>query len=1015
MESTPGGGAASQYSGHLDAFFEHSPVGLLVARAGRIVRINQHACLLLGTERERLLGSTVEGVFAPGDPGAARIAESLASGRDADASCTLLSAAGEQIRVAVLVHLVGDEAGYILRDLDAQARAEAALREREANLQLLLEHAPAGIAMFDRQMRYLAVSRRWRTDYGLGDADVTGRCHYDVLPEIPERWRQIHQRCMEGASASSEEDALPRADGHTEWLRWAIHPWRKADGSVGGIIIFSEIITAQKQAQEALGRSEASLRAATAAAGLGVWAWDTRARSAWVSANWRAMFGFAPDAVVSIEDCRALVHPDDREAVQEEARAALRDHRSFSREYRSVRLDGSVLWVSTEANGTYDELGQYTGMAGVSQDISKRRDTESQLRASEARYRAIAENSGDVVWTLDLASDRFTYVSPSILRLTGHSPEELMAAPAGDAFTPESARRLHDSLPARLAAFDPVHPASNAVLSELEQPCKDGGTVHTEVVTTLIANDDGQPSQLVGVSRNITERRQSEQALRESEGRYRSLFERISEGFVLYDVLPGEPPSFRIAEINPAFEHLVKTPRSSMLGELVGAVPRYRATPILEALCRVARTGEHVRFEVHLADQKLWLDALAFPAADGRCAALFTDATTRRHTEERLRQTQKLEGLGVLAGGIAHDFNNLLTGILGHASLIQSDVPDLCKPAVAAIIQSAERAAHLTRQLLAYSGRGRFFVRDQDLARVAADIAGLVRISIPANVTIETSLAADLPPVQADPAQLQQVVTNLLLNAGEAFTEGATGRIHVSVQLARFEEPFVDAAGVDVQAGPYVCLEVTDNGVGMDPAALSHLFEPFFSTKFTGRGLGLAAVSGIMRSHRGAITVDTVPGRGTTFRVYFPPAPSKVADAQQTPGLRHERILVVDDEPSVRDFLVTALSRAGYQVQAAASAEAALEILVQREVYFDALVLDLVLPGMTGGELLPLIRARQPGVKILLTSGYSESAARSLVQSEPGAVFLQKPFSLQQVREVLADLLRPAPQANVLD
>ncbi len=282
----------------------------------------------------------------------------------------------------------------------------------------------------------------------------------------------------------------------------------------------------------------------------------------------------------------------------------------------------------------------------------------------------------------------------------------------------------------------------------------------------------------------------------------------------------------------------------------------------------VSRSGTETPVEVNAA-----------PIRDPRgailgCVLVFRDVTERRRNEERLRDAAKLESLGVLAGGIADDFNNLLVGIIGNASLLEEILPQdrLAREMLDGIQRAGERAAVLTRQMLAYSGRGQFLVEPLDLSAEVEQIAALLRASVPRDVQLRFSLAAALPRIQGDSSQLQQLILNLVLNAAEAADPEGHGWVEVATSAETLDEnngvPLV--LSEDLPPGEYVVLRVADNGVGMDEVTRARIFEPFFTTKFTGRGLGLAAVLGIVRGHCGGVTVDSAPGRGTTFRVYLP-------------------------------------------------------------------------------------------------------------------------------------------------
>ena len=358
----------------------------------------------------------------------------------------------------------------------------------------------------------------------------------------------------------------------------------------------------------------------------------------------------------------------------------------------------------------------------------------------------------------------------------------------------------------------------------------------------------------------------------------------------------------------------------------------------------------------------------------------------------------------MLAGGVAHDFNNLLTGILGNASLAEEVLPagHPAHSAIREVIEASERAAHLTRQMLAYAGKGRFVVERLDLSAAVREIANLVRSSIPRNVMLRLELTPELPPIEADAGQIQQLVMNLVINGAEAIGEGSAGTVLVATGVRQ--------AGPGVADGNYVFLEVRDTGCGMDETTRARIFEPFFTTKFTGRGLGLSAVQGIVRGHNGELRVESAPGSGTTFQVFFPATAGQyagIALQNVEDGLRGEGlVLVVDDEDVVRRTARPMLERYGYAVLTAENGRDALELFSRRADEIRLVLLDLTMPEMGGEEAFRALRLIRPGALVLLSSGYNEAEAVRRFTNEAVAGFIQKPYTAarlaEKVRQILA-------------
>jgi two-component system CheB/CheR fusion protein len=391
------------------------------------------------------------------------------------------------------------------------------------------------------------------------------------------------------------------------------------------------------------------------------------------------------------------------------------------------------------------------------------------------------------------------------------------------------------------------------------------------------------------------------------------------------------------------------------------------------------------------------------------------DITDRKRFDQQLQQSAKLESLGLLAGGVAHDFNNLLTGIMGNAALVldatPADSPD--REALRDIVKSSQRAADLTRQMLAYSGRGRFIVRLTDFSELVRDISTLVRSSIPKSVDVELHLAAHLPCIEADATQIQQLVMNLVINGAEAIGEGRRGMVHVTTAEEQLDAETIKQQfpGADISPGRYVSLHVSDSGSGMDAVTQAKIFDPFFTTKFTGRGLGLAAALGIVKGHHGAIRVYSALGRGTTFKVVFPVSASE-EKAAAPPPVSHEDlhgsglVLVVDDEEMVRSLAAAALQRYGYQVLTAPNGEAALELVRERGANLALVILDLMMPLKGGEEALISIKEIRPDLPVILSSGYDEMHVAKQIDPSSLAGFVQKPYVIKSLLEAVKAAIR---------
>jgi PAS domain S-box-containing protein len=513
----------------------------------------------------------------------------------------------------------------------------------------------------------------------------------------------------------------------------------------------------------------------------------------------------------------------------------------------------------------------------------------------------------------------------------------------------------------------------------------------------------------------IAERRRAESALRDSEARLRALLESAPQGIVAVDA-DGE-----IVLINARTEEMFGYLREELVGQKIecllperlaeghlqhrrnfNANPRTRIMGAGSELAARRKDGREFPVEV----------SLSFIEEGGLTLASITDLTARKQFEDTLLQTQKLESLGVLAGGVAHDFNNLLTGILGNVSLAIGYLPDTSPivPMLRQAVDASEKAAELTRQMLAYAGKGAFVIEDVNLSALVTETTRLIRTSIPKSVDLMFHLSTTPPNFRADKSQMRQIIMNLIINAAEALGEHP-GLVTVSTGTRLVDNKFIAKMKLPVGTphGKFACLEVQDNGCGMDETTKSRMFDPFFTTKFTGRGLGLAAVQGIVRAHRGLLVVKSDVGRGTSFEVLFPAGtdpllPQKISTSANDGNAASKKaiILVVDDEESVRRIAKLVLEERGYAVRLAGNGRDALEHVFQDESEEITLVLlDLIMPVMGGEEALSHIKRVRPDVPIIISSGYN--AEESIRKFPEGSVagFLQKPYTADALATVI--------------
>jgi two-component system CheB/CheR fusion protein len=481
-------------------------------------------------------------------------------------------------------------------------------------------------------------------------------------------------------------------------------------------------------------------------------------------------------------------------------------------------------------------------------------------------------------------------------------------------------------------------------------------------------------------------------------------------------------PDLRVLTANQSFYRTFRLSAAEVerrfiyeLGDGLSSIPKIQS--LLQDILPANRMLED--FEVGNQDPSaggriLLLNARRFEGEE-RILLAIEDVTERRRVEAESRQSQKMEAIGYLAAGVAHDFNNLLTGVIGNASLLLEALPEN-DPGVSIlrnVISGGERAADLTRQLLAYAGKGRFYLERVSLSDVVLQTSRLIQPSVPPKVQLRLDLDKDLPLLLADPGQMQQVVMNLIINAVEAIGDsGGNVQVRTGCQTVS-DEPLQNCVlGEKVARGKYILIEVLDNGSGMDEQTIRKIFDPFFTTKFTGRGLGLAAVLGIVRQHKGVVQVHSVPGRGTSFRVLLSAAeeaPAQIAGDAIREDLRGTgTVLVIDDEELIRNFTRSGLEPYGYSVLLARNGQEGARLFQERSGEIELVLLDVAMPGMDGLEALVQIREIRPDVPVLVCSGFGDVDVEARFAGKAIAGFFPKPYTVKQLARKVKECIRHA-------
>jgi PAS domain S-box-containing protein len=500
----------------------------------------------------------------------------------------------------------------------------------------------------------------------------------------------------------------------------------------------------------------------------------------------------------------------------------------------------------------------------------------------------------------------------------------------------------------------------------------------------------------------------------DSEGRFQALFEATSQGITQVD------PEERVLLANPAAERIFGVAPGGLVGRNLSEFLGPDDLLTVERETRRRIRGESGTYIVEIrrpdgAHRSLSVTASPMHDAAGGyrgASAFFLDVTEKQLNENALRQAQKLESMGVLAGGIAHDFNNLLSAIMGNLNLLQLETPTGSRSIqlLSTMEAAVNRAANLTRQMLAYSGRGRFQICDLNLNQTVRELSELFQVGISKGAGLHFDLAADLPLVVADPSQMQQLLMTLVTNASEAL-EGRHGQITVSTRVEVLDAMAANRASLHapIKPGPHVVLQVRDDGVGIAPEVLPHIFDPFFTTKESGRGLGLSAMLGILRGHGAGIEINSRPGQGSTFTLFFPMAARVATEPRPRPAQPSRpftgKVLAVDDEPAVLETVTIMLERLGFQVLVARDGIEALECFRANADGIGLVLLDLTMPRMDGKEAFLAIRRLKANLPMILSSGYDAQQTMNHLRGPGAPTFLQKPYTLKVLRKTIESAL----------
>ncbi|MBI5154672.1 PAS domain S-box protein [Candidatus Poribacteria bacterium] len=893
-------------------------------------------------------------------------------------------------------------------------RRTAELREAKELVESVFDGTPILVAYLDSSLSFLRVNRALADLLGQPAAAFPGTAFSSWAGKlIPEE--QLRAVLREGKALSLASQRLGGGDGREAFFDVSVIPVPDERQAVTGLILTAQDVTERRAHEQELMKREERYRTLFELSPSGIVVEDARGVVQDINPAACEFLGYGREELIGKDIAQVTRCPNE---VIEQHIGEILSGVQLSHEQINVRKDGTERHMAFRETKIPLQDGR-DGILVISNDITEQRAAQDSLKESQRQLLTLMSNLPGMVYRCVNDKDwTMVFVSKGCEPLTGYTDDDFHSRRVlyNDLIVPEDQQPVWDQVQQAL-----VENRSFELTYRIRKRSGDVRWVWER--GRGIGTASNGIMELEGFITDITDRHTAQEGLRESERRYRALFGTARDALFLED------ESECIVDVNEAAVAMFGYSREELLAKRTTDLQ-----PPLERRLDIYQHPEHKPVQpyptlaMHKDGRILSIELTIAPVEMGGRTyflSVVRDVTDRHRAEEerkklesQIQHAQKLESLGVLAGGIAHDFNNLLTGILGNTDLALDDVGmhSPARQSLKAIEAAAKRAADLCRQMLAYSGKGRFVVEPIHINLLIDEIAHLLSVSISKKVVFRSHFASGLPPIQGDATQIRQIVMNLITNASEAIGD-RSGFITLTTGLQHCTREYLEDTLLADQltAGDYVCLEVADTGCGMDKATVARIFEPFFTTKFTGRGLGLAAVLGIVRGHKGAIKVYSEEGRGTTVKVLLPAAENLievrgVSAPEPPPPSAAGTILIVDDEQTIRRIGKRILERLGFKELLAQDGLDAVQVFQAHQDEIICVILDLTMPRMDGEEAFRELRQINPGVRVLMSSGYNEQEVVGRFAGKGLAGFVQKPYRAAELVAKVRQAMERTPQ-----